>query len=290
MSTLRKLLIASPLLVVLNFLGCGGQPSKETAPPPSAEKTPPAQEAPKPVTPAESAPPAEIAPKETAVEAPVEKAPLKKPMAKSGTGTEAAKPAPAKPAGPPPALLDPSQAKEKAPDQYKVKFETTKGDFVVLVTRNWAPLGADRFYNLVKAGYFTDAAFFRVIGGFMAQFGIHGDPKVNEKWEPARIQDDPVKESNVRGMVSFATAGPGTRTTQLFINFGDNSKLDAQGFSPFGKVVDGMQVVDALHKDYGEGYPYGRGPSQGRIQAEGNNYLKSEFPNLDYIKRAVIVK
>ena len=124
----------------------------------------------------------------------------------------------------------------------------------------------------------------------MAQFGINGDPKINEKWEPARIQDDPVKESNVRGMVSFATAGPGTRTTQLFINFGDNSKLDTMGFSPFGKVIEGMSVVDSLYKDYGEGYPNGRGPSQGRIQSEGNRYLKSEFPNLDYIKQASFVK
>jgi peptidyl-prolyl cis-trans isomerase A (cyclophilin A) len=187
-------------------------------------------------------------------------------------------------------LLNPALAKAKAPDLFKVKFETTKGNILLQVNRSWAPLGADRFYNLVKIGYFNDVAFFRVIDGFMAQFGIHGDPKVNAQWEPARISDDPVQESNVRGAVSFATAGPNTRTTQLFINYGDNSMLDQRGFAPFARVIQGMEVVDALYKDYGEGAPRGGGPSQGLLQSQGNSYLRSQFPKLDYIKRAALVK
>jgi peptidyl-prolyl cis-trans isomerase A (cyclophilin A) len=284
MPKLKNLIWSLALLICLYFIGCGGQPTKETpsqAPAPGAS-----EEAGKP-----AAQPEPAAPAETPAKEPIpEPAQAKKPGAKPGTESGTLKSVPAKPKGPAPELLDPSLAKAVAPPQYKVRLETTKGDFIIQVTRAWAPLGADRFYNLVKAGYFTDVAFFRVIEGFMAQFGIHGDPKLNGKWEPARIQDDPVKESNVRGMISFATAGPGTRTTQLFINFGDNSKLDTMGFSPFGKVIEGMPVVDALYKDYGEGYPNGRGPSQGRIQSEGNPYLKSEFPKLDYIKQATFVK
>ncbi|HNT97206.1 MAG TPA: peptidylprolyl isomerase [Elusimicrobiales bacterium] len=184
------------------------------------------------------------------------------------------------------ALLNPSQLTEQAPASFKVLFKTTKGDFTLEVNRDWSPLGADRFYNLVKNGYFTDIAFFRVIGGFMAQFGIHGEPKVSAAWRGARIQDDPVKESNKRGYISYAMAGPNTRTTQLFINFGDNSQLDSMGFSPFGKVVSGMEVVDAIYNGYGEGAPNGRGPDQGRVQMQGNAYLKADFPKLDYIKSA----
>ncbi len=171
-----------------------------------------------------------------------------------------------------------------------MKFETTKGDIVLEVNRAWAPRGADRFYDLVKIGYYNDVAFFRVIDEFMAQFGIHGDPKVNKKWEPARINDDPVKESNVRGAISFATAGPNTRTTQLFINYGDNSQLDQRGFAPFAKVIQGMEVVGALYKDYGEGVPRGGGPSQELMESQGNSYLRAQFPKLDYIKRASVVK
>lgn len=178
----------------------------------------------------------------------------------------------------------------QAPAKFKAKFETTKGNFVIEVHRDWAPLGADRFYELVSTGYFTDVRFFRVIAGFMAQFGIHGDPKVSAQWRDKRIQDDPVKESNVRGMVTYAMAGPNTRTTQFFINYGDNSRLDDQKFSPFGKVVEGMDVVDKLYSEYGEGAPRGAGPDQGRVQAEGNKYLQEEFPMLDYIKKASIVK
>lgn len=190
------------------------------------------------------------------------------------------------PPEPHPGLLDPSQARERAPDQFRVRFSTTKGDFIVAVTREWAPLGADRFYNLVKSGYFDEVTFFRVLDGFMAQFGIHGDPEVNAAWEPARIPDDPVRQSNSRGFISFATAGPDTRTTQLFINYADNSRLDGMGFSPLGRVVEGMDVVDSLYSGYGEGAPRGGGPSQALIKSQGNSYLRREFPRLDYIRRA----
>jgi peptidyl-prolyl cis-trans isomerase A (cyclophilin A) len=180
---------------------------------------------------------------------------------------------------------DPSKLTATAPDTFKAQFDTTKGKFTVEVTRSLAPNGADRFYNLVKSGYFTDIAFFRVIPGFMCQFGIHGDPAVSAKWSAANITDDPVKGSNTRGTITFATAGPNTRTTQLFINFGDNTGLDGQGFSPFGKVVAGMDVVDKINSEYGENPP----ETQGRLQNEGNAYLKKAFPNLDYIKSATIL-
>lgn len=186
-------------------------------------------------------------------------------------------------------LMHPSKLTEKAPDTFKVRFDTTKGAVTIEVTRSQAPNGADRFYNLVKGGYFKDIAFFRVIPGFMAQFGIHGDPKVSAAWSDAKIQDDPVKASNTRGAITFATAGPNTRTTQLFINLVDNPRLDSMGFAPFGKVVQGMDVVDKLNGEYGEGAPQGRGPYQGQVQAEGNAYLKKDFPNLDYIKSATIL-
>ncbi len=187
-------------------------------------------------------------------------------------------------------LKNPALANAQAPASFKVKFTTTKGDFTLEVNRDWAPLGADRFYNLVQAGFFTDIAFFRVIDGFMAQFGIHGDPAVAAAWRGARIKDDPVKQSNARGYISYAMAGPDTRTTQFFINFGDNSQLDGMGFSPFGKVVDGMNVVDGIYKGYGEGAPRGAGPDQGRLQMQGNAYLKQDFPKLDYIKSAELLK
>ena len=177
---------------------------------------------------------------------------------------------------------------QRAPERYAVRFDTTKGPVIIDVTRAWAPLGADRFYTLVRDGYFTDVAFFRVVSGFMAQAGIHGDPEVNTRWRPRRIADDPVVQSNTRGMVSYAMGGPGTRTTQFFINFVDNSRLDGMGFAPFGQVRD-MTAVDALHSGYGEGPPSGRGPNQGRIQTEGNAYLRAEFPQLDYIRSASIV-
>jgi peptidyl-prolyl cis-trans isomerase A (cyclophilin A) len=188
-----------------------------------------------------------------------------------------------------PSFADPAKLTEKSPETFKAQFDTTKGKVTIEVTRSLSPNGADRFYNLVRSGYFTDVAFFRVIPGFMCQFGIHGDPSVSAKWREASITDDPVKGSNTRGTITFATAGPNTRTTQLFINFGDNTGLDGQGFSPFGKVTEGMDVVDKINSEYGEGAPGGNGPAQDRVQGEGNAYLKKDFPNLDYIKSATIV-
>ena len=195
---------------------------------------------------------------------------------------------PVKPANPS-ALADPSLAKEQAPASYKAQFVTTKGAFVIQVTRDWAPLGADRFYNLVKVGYFNGTRFFRVIDGFMAQFGIHGDPGISAKWRGASIADEPVVQGNKRGRITFAKSGPNSRTTQVFINFGDNSNLDAMGFPSFGEIASGMNVVDSLYKGYGEGAPNGKGPMQGRLQTEGNAYLAKEFPELDWIKEASII-
>jgi peptidyl-prolyl cis-trans isomerase A (cyclophilin A) len=186
-------------------------------------------------------------------------------------------------------LSNPASLTEKAPATYKVKFDTSKGSFVVEVHRDWAPNGADRFYNLVKNGFYNDARFFRVISGFMVQFGINGNPQISKVWRDANIKDDPVKASNKRGMITFATAGPDTRTTQVFVNFGDNAGLDDQGFAPFGQVISGMEVVDALYAEYGEGAPQGGGPDQGLVQSQGNAYLKKDFPKLDYIKTARIV-
>ena len=159
---------------------------------------------------------------------------------------------------------------------------------MIEVTRAWAPRGADRFYNLVKNGFYDNTRFFRVISGFMVQFGINGDPGIMARWRAAQISDDPVSQSNTKGMVTYAMAGPNTRTSQVFINFGDNSQLDRSGFAPFGRVVSGMNVVEALNAEYGEGAPNGRGPNQSRIQNEGNAYLSKEFPRMDYIKKATI--
>jgi peptidyl-prolyl cis-trans isomerase A (cyclophilin A) len=188
-------------------------------------------------------------------------------------------------------LLDPKAAavNKEAPAEFKVKVATSQGDFVIKVTRDWAPLGADRFYNLARNGFYDDCRFFRVIAGFMAQFGIHGDPAISAKWKAARIKDDPVKEGNKRGRVSFAMAGPNSRTTQLFINFKDNDWLDGSGFAAFGEVTEGMDVVDKLYSGYGEGEPTGKGPSQPRIQAEGTKYLE-EFKRLDILKSARILE
>ena len=183
--------------------------------------------------------------------------------------------------------------KETAPAHFKVVFQTTKGDVTIDVTRDWSPRGADRFYALVKDGFYDGAKFFRVIRSprpFMAQFGINGDPRVTAKWADANIQDDPVTQHNTRGMISFATSGANTRSTQVFINYGDNSRLDAAGFSPFAVVSGGMEVVDQFYADYGEGPPDGTGPDQERIEKEGNAYLDSAFPKLDYIKTAKILE
>jgi peptidyl-prolyl cis-trans isomerase A (cyclophilin A) len=191
-----------------------------------------------------------------------------------------------------PALLDPSLATERAPDAFRVKLQTTKGDIVILVNRAWAPNGADRFYNLVKIGYFDDVVFYRAIRGFMVQGGFNGDPAVTAVWSSARIPDDPVQQSNTRGMVTFAQPSmPNARTTQFFINTSDNDYLKDHGsFSPFGKVIAGMDVVDSLYTGYGEGEPRGKGPSQARIAREGNTYLKADFPLLDAIVTASLVE
>ena len=183
-----------------------------------------------------------------------------------------------------PSLLNPASLHAKAPEVFRAQFTTTKGDFVVEVHRDWAPLGADRFYNLVKNGYFTNAAFFRVIPGFMAQFGLSANPNVNKAWENANIKDDPVKESNKRGRITFAkTSQPNSRSTQLYINFGDNTGLDSQGFAPFGEVVEGMDVVDMIYAGYRER------PDQGKITDEGDAYLVKNFPMIDKIKMAKIL-
>ncbi|UCG76155.1 MAG: peptidylprolyl isomerase [Gemmatimonadota bacterium] len=179
---------------------------------------------------------------------------------------------------------------QTAPDVFQALFETSKGDFTVEVVREWAPNGADRFYNLVRNGFYDGVRFFRVLDGFVAQFGISGDPAVSTVWRERAMADDAVAGTNARGTVTYAMAGPNTRTTQVFINYRDNSQLDDMGFAPFGRVVSGMEVVDALHAAYGEGAPRGSGPNQARIQAEGNAYLESEFPDLDFVQRATIVE
>ena len=187
------------------------------------------------------------------------------------------------------ALLHPALLKDKAPDEYKVQFSTTRGDFIVTVTRSWAPLGADRFYNLVKHHFYDDASLFRVLPGFVAQFGISAYPVVNKVWEPAVIKDDPVTQSNLRGYLTFATGGPNTRTTQVFINLVDNKRLDSMGFAAFGQVSEGMKIVDVFYDQYGEGAPSGGGPDQDQIQKQGKPYLDKGWPKLDYIKTTTII-
>ena len=177
---------------------------------------------------------------------------------------------------------------EHAPDVYKVKFETSKGDFVVQVTKEWAPIGAERFFQLVQSGFYDKARFFRVVPRFMVQFGINADPKVSMLWQNMVISDDPVKQSNTRGKITFATRGANTRTTQVFINFADTARLDNSGFSPLGEVLSGMEVVDSLYSGYGEVAPRGNGPRSELMQTQGNEYLEREFPRLDYIKKATI--
>lgn len=187
------------------------------------------------------------------------------------------------------ALMNPDALSEQAPETYQVDVETSKGRFVLDITRSWAPLGADRFYNLVKNGFYDDVRFFRVMNGFVAQFGMNGDPELTKVWQTARIEDDPVVRGNKRGTITFATSGKNSRTTQVFINFKDNNGLDRLGFAAFGKVAQGMSVVDELYSGYGDAPPGGTGPRQVRIQAEGNAYLKKSFPKLDYVKKATIV-
>jgi len=191
------------------------------------------------------------------------------------------------------ALRDPKHPamNRPCPSHFKVRFETSRGRFIVLVRRKWAPKGAGRFYNLVRNGYYDECRFFRVIRGFMAQFGIHGDPAVARVWQYATIKDDPVTQSNTRGRITFAkTNRPNSRTTQVFINYKNNSRLDSIGFAPFGEVTEGIRIVEELYAGYGEGAPRGSGPSQERIQDQGNEYLKKQFPKLDYIIKATIME
>jgi len=185
------------------------------------------------------------------------------------------------------ALLNPTKATEPPPDKFQVKFETTKGEFVVEVYKAWAPLGAERFYNLAKIGFFDEVAFYRVIDRFVANFGIHGNHEVSAAWRENSIRDDPpAKHSNERGTVSFAANGPNSRSTELFVNLGPNTKFDKAGFVPIGKVIKGIEVLDKLNKEYGESPPNGKGPEAAKIQLEGVSYLKKSFPNLDTVKTA----
>ncbi|HLY10796.1 MAG TPA: peptidylprolyl isomerase [Planctomycetota bacterium] len=187
------------------------------------------------------------------------------------------------------ALVLPAQD-AKAPAEFKVRLETTKGDIVIQITREWAPKGADRLHALVKAGYYDGCRFYRVLPKFIAQFGISGDPATAAKWKELPIDDDPVKEKNTRGRLTFAKSGPNSRTTNLFLNLKDNSALDGQGFAPIGMVVDGLEIADQLFSGYGEGAPKGRGPSQRKIYDEGNALLEKDFKDLDFIKKASLVE
>jgi len=188
--------------------------------------------------------------------------------------------------------MNPAALKARAPDLFRVKFVTTHGDFVIEATRDWAPLGADRFYNLVRNRFFTDQAFYRYSPGFIVQFGISANPAITAVWQQpqARIKDDPVKQSNKKGTIVFATAGPGTRTTDFFINLRDNSPLDGQGFAPFGTITEGMDIVEGLYSGYGEMKEQGgRGPSQELLWTGGKAYLDKNFPKLDSIKTATVI-
>jgi len=180
-------------------------------------------------------------------------------------------------------LLDPGRFTEVAPETYRVRMETSEGAIVIQVNRAWAPNGADRFYNLVKNGYYDDTRFYRVIADFMAQFGLNKDPQVNAMWRGAAIVDDPATQSNTRGRVTFAMAGPNTRTTQVFINFKDNAYLDESGFAPVGEVVEGLDVVDRIYSGYGETQPRGPGVDYQKAFAEGTPYLEANYPQLTKI-------
>lgn len=233
--------------------------------------------------PASEPKPAETAKTEAPAPAPVP------PPAETKPAPSEAKPAAtaAAPAAKPGNLLKPSTLQEKAPDNYEVKFKTTRGDFTVQVTRAWSPLGADRFYNLMKAHFYDDAAFFRVVPGFVVQFGISAKPAVSAAWKHTEFADDPVTQTNKRGALSFATAGPNTRTTQIFINLKDNPRLDGMGFSPFAVVEgNGMNIVEMMYEGYGDA----AGPDQGQIEKQGTPYLKKGWPKLDYIVSATLVE
>jgi peptidyl-prolyl cis-trans isomerase A (cyclophilin A) len=221
---------------------------------------------------------------QTPTAAPAKPKPTTAPKAPAKTGT-----APATAKTYDRALLRPALLKDKAPDSYQVIFSTTKGDFTVTVTRAWAPKGADRFYNLVKHHFYDNASFFRVLTGFVAQFGLSAYAPVNAAWDKATITDDPVTQSNKKYYLTFATAGANTRTTQIFINLADNPRLDGMGFASFAQVTDGMNVVDTLYAGYGEGAPGGGGPDQTEIEKQGKPYLDKGWPKLDSIKTAKLV-
>ena len=200
-------------------------------------------------------------------------------------------PAFAAPSQAPAALLKPAGLRQKAPATFRVRFETTQGNFTMKVHRAWSPLGADRFYNLVANKFYDGQHFFRVLPNFVVQWGIHGEPRIASAWSKAAILDDPKGQSNLKGRVTFATGGPNTRTTQLFINLVDNPRLDDMGFTPFAEIEgQGLAVVQKFYSGYGEGAPMGRGPNQGRMEREGEAYLQAQFPKLDRIKKAVIEK
>jgi len=188
----------------------------------------------------------------------------------------------------PTALLRPEQFQETAPELFRAAFETTEGTFIVEVHREWAPNGADRFYNLVLAGFYDDVRFFRVVDDFMASWGIHGHPQISAAWERRSILDDEVRQSNTRGRLSFAHHGPNTRTTTVFVNYRDNPSMDENDFAPFGEVVEGMDVVESLHSGYGDAPPRGDGPLQAHMRTYGNAYLDRDFPELDSVVRATI--
>ena len=190
--------------------------------------------------------------------------------------------------GTPNPLLQPSRFTSTAPETFQVRFETSAGDFVVAVRRDWAPLGVDRFYNLVRGGFFDDTRVYRVVDGFVAQFGLSGDPYVNQAWKTEFLVDDPVTQTNRRGRVTFAKGGRHSRTTEIFVNLRDNPQLDENGFAPLGEVVEGMEVVDAFHAAYGDGPPRGEGPYQAMVEARGNLYLDADFPDLTHIERASV--
>ena len=185
-------------------------------------------------------------------------------------------------------LLRADNYKETAPARFQVSLETSEGDVLIDVHRRWAPIGADRFYSLVRGGYYNDARIYRVVEGFMAQFGLNGNPYVNQVWKSEFLVDDPVIETNSRGRIAFAKGGRHSRTTEVFISYKDNKALDEEGFSPFGEVIEGMDVVDAFYDGYGDGPPRGDGPYQAMAAARGNAYLDTEFPALTRITLASI--
>ena len=187
-------------------------------------------------------------------------------------------------------LRRPSQFTATAPSVFQVAFETSEGAFVVEVHREWAPLGADRFYNLVRGGFFDDTRVYRVVDGFVAQFGLNGDPYVNQAWKTEFLVDDPVTHSNTKGRLTFAKGGRHSRTTEVFVNLKDNVQLDDEGFAPFGEIVEGLEVAERFHAAYGDGPPRGEGPYQAMVEARGNAYLDQEFPELTRIVRAALVE